>query len=240
MKANLLKNLFTLISVVSLTSTVSAQVVLLGGFAGTSPTAIQSPSISNINVTLTSPTISGVPTDGFSQINNTLWGSTALDVVAPTIGNGDDSRKAVIQEGTNTPWTLILQITNNGTLDLSLNQIHFLTKKDINNAGPNSGSLTYSAGDLADSIGANTGFSIPNGSNIAFDISLSGFLTDTILSAGETASFTWAHGAPEDPLGNTGFRLDNFAISGTVIPEPSSFALIVLGLGSLVALRRRK
>jgi hypothetical protein len=136
MKANLLKNLFTLISVVSLTSTVSAQVVLLGGFAGTSPTAIQSPSISNINVTLTSPTISGVPTDGFSQINNTLWGSTALDVVAPTIGNGDDSRKAVIQEGTNTPWTLILQITNNGTLDLSLNQIHFLTKKDINNAGP--------------------------------------------------------------------------------------------------------
>jgi hypothetical protein len=214
--------------------------ILLGGFGGTSSTAIQSPSATDIAVTLTSPQVGGVPMDGFSQINNTLWGTAALDVAAPTIGGGDDLRRAVIQEGTVNPWTLVLQITNNGTLDIVLEQIHFRTKKDINNQGPNSGTLTYSSGDLSDTAGASTGFSIPNGAGNPFDITLSGFLNDTTLGAGESATFTWAHGAPEDPQGNTALRLDNFAISGTVseIPEPATLAMGLLGLTMLAARRR--
>lgn len=215
--------------------------ILLGGFGGMSSTAIQSPSATDIAVTLTSPQVGGVPTDGYSQINNPLWGTAALDVAAPTIGDGDDLRRAVIQEATVNPWTLVLKITNNGTLDVVLDQIHFLTKKDINNEGPNLGTLTYSAGDLSDATGASTGFSIPNGANIAFDIALNGFLTDTTLGAGESATFTWAHGTPQAPGGNTGFRIDNFAISGTVseIPEPATLAMGLFGLTVLAARRRR-
>jgi len=213
--------------------------ILLGGFGGTSPTAIQSPAATDVAVTLSSSQVAGVPTDGFSQINLATWGSAALDVAAPTIGNGDDLRRAVIQEGTNTAWTLQLQVTNNASLDLSLAQFHFISKKDLNNEGPNAGTLAYTAGDLTDGTGASTAFAIPNGTNNTFDIDLSGFLTDTTLAPGESATFTWAHGAPEDPAGNTALRLDNVAISGELIPEPASLALLGMG-GLLIAGRRRK
>lgn len=192
-----------------------AESVLIGGFGGTSSTAIQSPLMTSISVSLTSPEVPAVPTQGFSQIDNPLWGSTALDVAAPTIAGGDDlSNLAIRQGGTIPAWTLVLQVTNNGTADLLLDKIHFLTKKDANNAGPPSGTLTYTSGDLSDATGANTTFSIPNGSNIPFDIALDGFLTDTTLAPGESATFTWAHDAPQNPAGNTSLRVDNFAISG--------------------------
>jgi len=208
--------------------TADADSVLIGGFGGTSSTAIQSPLMTSISVSLTSPEVSGVPTDGYSQIDNVLWGSTALDVEAPTIANGDDpNRKAVIQEGTNPAWTLVLAVTNNANLDLILDKIHFLTKKDFNNQGPPSGTLAYTAGDLSDATGTNTSFSIPNGSNNPFDIALSDFLTDTILAPGESATFTWAHDAPDNPDTGHALRLDNVAISGELIPLPAGTVIVI-------------
>lgn len=216
--------------------------VLLGGFGGVSNTALQSGSISDVAV-VGSTVINGAPNDmtnGISQINTPQWGGTTLDVLAPTIGDGDDSRQAVVQDGnTNTPFTVRLTITNNHTtLDLSLAQIHFNLKKDVNNQGPNTGALTYTSGDLNDPNGTNTSFAIPNGANTPYDITLSGFLTDTTLGFGESATFTFSHGVPQAPGGNTGLRIDNFAISGEQIPEPAS--LMLLGLGSALMLGSRR
>lgn len=228
-RTNIVIHAITIAAAITLIAfhTVDADSVLIGGFGGTSSAPIQSPLMTSISVSLTSPEVSGVPTDGVSQIDNTLWGTNALDVAAPTIGNGDDSRKAVIQEATTNAWTLVLAVTNNATSELLLDKIHFLTKKDVNNIGPPSGTLTYIAGDLSDATGTNTSFSIPNSSNIPFDIALSDFLTDTILASGESATFIWAHDAPQDPLGNTALRVDNFAISGDLIPPPAGTVIVI-------------
>lgn len=228
-----------------MTASTNAAIVLLGGFDGVNNAAIQSPTISNIDV-VGSTFINGATqdmTNGISQINNTNWGNTALDVDAPTIGDGDDLRRAIVQSGTVdanddfNPWTVTVTITNNGGVDVVLDQVHFILKKDVNNQGPTAGALTYVTGDLTDADGADTGFAIPNGVN-GFDIDLSGFLTDTTLGTGESATFRFSHGEPQDPTGNTALRIDNLAISGEVVPEPASLAL--MGLGGMMVARRRR
>ncbi|MCH7225124.1 hypothetical protein [Haloferula sp. A504] len=196
--------------------------LLIGGFGGTSATAIQSATISNVDVTLTSSEVPGVPTDGNAQMDGILWGNSALDVEAPSISNTQDpGRAAVIQEGTGTSWTLVLTVTNNGADELSLEGLHFKTKKDINNQGPNYCTIAYASGNLG--APASIIMAIPNGAGNGFDIPLAGFLADTTLAGGETATFTWTPGPPEDPAGNTGFRLDNFALSGSVAGGSPAF-----------------
>lgn len=222
--------------------------VLLGGYYGLNESGafLQSPTLAGSGI-VTSLVRTGVSTDitqGISQINSANWGNTTLDVAAPTIGNGDDSRNAIVQSAVvdasdnPQPFTLILTVTNGGTADLSLDSIHFWVKKDINNQGPNEQTLTYTAGDLTDATGTTTGtFGLANGVN-GYDVALNSFLTDTMLGAGESASFTWSHGLAEDPAGNTAIRIDNLAISGFVVPEPSTVWLGCLGLFGL--LRRRR
>jgi len=219
--------------------------VLLGGYYGLneSGAALQSaaPGVSDITVTLTRSGLSTDITQGFSQVNTANWGNTTLDVAAPTNnGNGDNSSNGIIQ-GTSlnaNDHVLTLTITNNGTEVLLLDSMHWWAKKDFANIGASLQSLTYSTGNLTDTIGAGTGnFAFSNGVN-GYDVALSSFLTDTTLAAGESAAFTWTHGVAQDLAGNTNIRIDNFAISGTVVPEPSALAL--LGLGGLLALRRRR
>jgi len=189
--------------------------VLLGGFDGSNETALQSSAISAVAVTLTSST--GDITQGFSQIDGILWGTTDLDVDA-TI----QTPNALGVVGSPSAFTLTLTITNNGDSDLSLDKIHFIVKKDIANEGPNAVTITYIAGDLG-AAGSSTVVGIPNGT-IGHDVSLAGFLADTTLSNAESATFTWATGAPENPAGNTGLRVDNFAISGSASGAPDTTA----------------
>ena len=236
--------LASLFAILPLVTAAHGASVLLGGYYGLneSGAALQSaaPGVSNISVTLARSGVSTDITQGYSQINNANWGNTTLDVAAPTIGNGDDLRNAIFQGASPNAndQILTLTITNNGTQDLVLDSMHWWLKKDINNQGPNLQSLTYSTGDLADANGTSTGsFALANGI-VGYDIALSSFLTDTTLAASESASFTWTHGAAQDALGNTAIRMDNFAISGTVIPEPSAALLGALGL--LMFLRRRR
>lgn len=240
------RKLLTGLAACGMVTSANAASVLLGGYYGLneSGSALQSAAsgVSDISVTLVrSGTASTDITQGFSQINSANWGNTTLDVAAPTIGNGDDSRNAIFQSAAATAGThiLTLTITNNGTADLLLDSMHWWVKKDINDAGPNLQTLTYTTGDLADATGTGTGtFAISNGV-VGYDVALSSFLTDTTLAAGQAASFTWEHGDAQNPLANTALRMDNFAISGEVVPEPSSVALLGLGGLALFARRRR-
>ena len=189
--------------------------VQLGGFHGENETAQQSPSISDVSVTLARTGSSTDITQGFSQVSTTAgWGTQALDV-APA-DSKSPANHAIFQSGTTTPLTLVLTITNNGTADLSLDSIHWIAKKDVANVGPPSGTLTYTSGSLSDPTGTGTTFAIANGI-VGIDISLGSFLSDTTLANGESAVFTWAHDAPQDPLGNTALRIDNLAVSGEVV-----------------------
>lgn len=228
-----------------MTTATNGASVLLGGYHGgnESPNALQSAAsgVSDVSVTLTRSGISTDITQGFSQINVATWGTTTLDVGAPL---GQTPAALAIFQGASTnagDQVLTLTITNNGTLSVLLDSIHWNIKKDFADIGPNLQSLTYSSGDLADADGLGTSnFTLANGTN-GHDIALSSFLTDTTLAAGESAVFTWTHGAAQDPApvsGNTALRMDNFAISGEIIPEPS--AALLGGLGMLALLRRRR
>lgn len=238
----------TALAIGSTISSADAASVLLGGYYGLneSGSALQSTAsgVSNISVSLSRSGLSTDITQGFSQINTANWGNTTLDVAAPTNnGGGDDLRNAIFQQAATNAndHVLTLTITNNGSLSVLLDSIHWNIKKDFNDIAPNLQSLTYTSGDLADAGGLGTGnFTLANGTN-GYDIALSSFLTDTTLAAGESATFTWTHGAAQDPApvtGNTALRMDNFAISGEVIPEPSTALLAVLSM--LALLRRRR
>lgn len=239
-----MKTLLASLTALTLVATSANAAVLLGGFHGENETAQQSATVvGDVSVTLTRTGASSDITQGWSQMSSSLWGSEALDVAAAD--SNSPAPHAIVQSAVvdanddPNPFTLVMTITNTGTNDVVLGKYHYRIKKDINNEGPNSATLTYMTGDLTDTDGSFAALAIPNGTNNAFDIDLSGFLTDTTLSAGESAVFTWAHGPAENPAGNTAIRIDNMAISGEVIPEPASLALLGIG-GLLIAARRRR
>lgn len=238
LKENMKTRLATLISVLPFITAAYGAPVLLGGYHGgnDSPNALQSPSISGISVTLVRTGTSMDITQGFSQIAATTWGTATLDVPAPT----QTTPLAIFQGGTVPPITLILTITNNSGSDLLLDSIHYNIKKDINNVGPPSGSITYTSGDLADADGTSLAVTIPNGVTY-HDYALSSFLTDTTLANGESAVFTWTHNTPQDPSGNHSLRMDNLAISGELVtggpdtnpptPNPMTWASVPTATG---------
>jgi len=219
-------------------SSAQGQVVLLGGWEGLNDGLApkQSSSVSgSVTTTLFNNNLGNNDvTNSFSQINTPLWGTTDLDVDAATIGNGDDNRNGIWNAFA--ALTLTLTVTNNGAQDLVLDSIHFNVRRDAASA-QNLATITYTAGNLSDSTGSNTttALSGTGGNGTGYDIDLNSFLTDTTLANGESATFTWASSGGT----SGGHRLDNFAISGSVIPEPSSFALLLAGLG-LLTLRRRR
>jgi hypothetical protein len=212
----------------------NAAIVLLGGFDGANDVALQSPTATDVSVTLSSSTGDITPGSGSFQSNDFTWGGTVLDVLPK-----DTNTRQIVQSGTVTPWSLTLTVTNNGSADVLLEDLHFRVKKDINNQGPPSATIAYTAGDLG-SPSSNT-YAIPNGiTNHTVDLATLLSLADMTLGAGESATFTWTTDAPQDPDGNTGMRIDNFAISGEIVPEPGALALLFLGCLGLTSFTRCK
>ena len=67
-----------------------------------------------------------------------------------------------------------------------------------------------------------------------FDISLAG-LADNILSNGESVTFRVSLGV--DPTKSSASYIDNIAITGSIIPEPATLSIFVIGCVGIMALR---
>lgn len=207
--------------------------VLLGGFDGTNNAgpAIQDASVAG----LVTVTLSGAGAAGNFGDGSGLWGTTDLspdpdDTPWPTAGNSN-----VIQLAA---FDIDLTVTNNSAFDLTLEQIHINVRID-SGSSDTLHDITYVSGDLAETDGTlikqvNTGPG-PNTNMVGYSTSLAGGgITDLTLASGESATIRYS----VDGSGTAWVRADNFAISGSLVPEPGSLAL--LGLGGLCVLRRRR
>lgn len=230
MKPNgsLLTASFMAIALGALATNSNAAVVLLGGFDGfnTLSSPRQDASLSGIVVTLvTNGNNNSIP----MQSAATTWGTKTF---TPAPNTGD--RAVVIQD--TGALTITLQITNNNAGSLRLDQIHWAAKRDGNNSATGA-TIAYTAGNLTETFGTNSGnISLGDLATKNFDYTLSTMLTnDRTLATGESATFTWTSTTPTI---NQRLRIDNFSISGELIPEPSS--ALLGGLGLLALLRRRR
>jgi hypothetical protein len=221
-----------IIVLLGMASSANAAAVLLGGFDGLNAfnAPRQDASITGIVVTLSTSFTTGSNNNTPTQSSVTTWGTKTF---APAPDNSTDRSVVVMDTGI---LTITLQITNNNLQSLTLDQLHWRAKRDGANS-PTGATIAYVSGDLAETGGTNSGvISLGDLTTKNFDYSLSSMLSsDRTLATGETATFTFT-----SPSGGTPqrLRIDNFAISGELIPEPSSALLGAIGLIAL--LRRRR
>jgi hypothetical protein len=135
-------------------------------------------------------------------------------------------------------------ITNNGTVDIDLDSFHFDSYAFRANAA-RTYEIEVLSGDLtAGVVFTSAALVIPATGNVNpanhvdYDHSLAG-LADHTLAAGESAVIRLAFSGGTGSGGGHHLFVDNIAVSGDLVPEPSSAALLGLG-GLALILRRRK
>ncbi len=167
-----------------------------------------------------------------------------------TFAGASTSTDASLQIREDTPLTF--SITNNTGQPYSLEGFHFDYARYRNNAsniGPSEFTLTYINGGLspdntqiANVTGVAVHFQATTVSTLAisdypdFDFDLSAVLSGTQLDPGESATFVLTWAGASNPS-NNGF-VDNIAITGTLIPEPVTLALLIAGGALLMSSRR--
>lgn len=172
----------------------------------------------------------------------TSGGNTTGDFGADVTGASNSDTNSLRVVGT-PATTLTLTLTNGTDSAYIIDSLHF--DFGVRAQGPDSFVATYASGGLGvagEEIGSATGLarsplvSAAVGRVHEFDFTLSPALSDTTLGVGESATFTMAFsgGGGNTSTGN----FDNIAFVGTVVPEPSSIALI--GLGGLALFFRRR
>lgn len=123
-------------------------------------------------------------------------------------------------------------ITNSAADDYELDRILFHAKRQWGTEDSVALKVSHfsPSSDLSDTVTQREIFSQTgiSASTNAFSVSISG-LDDYILESGETAAFRIFN---ENAGANGQFRVDNIAITGAVVPEPTTYALI-LGIFAL-------
>lgn len=193
--------------------------------------------------------------------NATITNGDATGVATETGGDWREQSEAASTDGTfgtlagaavNTSGTHIGVTTGSGSYDftvtagtngLVLETFHFDAQRKRNGSPENWVVLTQDGA-------ITTGIQLGNGTlstlgtggpsdHADFDLDLTG-LADNTLDPGESATFriSFSGGNPFNTDQKT--FLDNVAISGTSVPVPEPVSMTLLGLGGLLALRRRR
>lgn len=175
--------------------------------------------------------------------NRGAWSSTD-NTYGPSdvIGNTDvNAAMAILANGV----PLHIVITNNAAGDITLGAFVFDLTAINATTGPNEIYLSYASGDLnvtdGTAINSLIGVNALGAAGNTLDWhdlswSLDG-LADQQLAAGESATFQLV--AANATNAGQALGVDNIAITGTVVPEPASLAMGLVGL-TLVAARRRR
>jgi hypothetical protein len=203
--------------------------VLLAGWDGSNPGGA-----GKTGTTITSSYAStGLGNEGWNvaDLSAGKWGTATFTPVA------DATKHVGLIDGATA--TITFTITNSGTNDISLDSVHSFNKRDsaLSPSGAAISFVSSTDADLTEGAGATLTYGA-FGDYAGYDQSISSVFAGTnILSAGETVVIALDFTGDADE--NSRFRLGNVAFSGTVVPEPSSAALLGLG-GLALILRRRK
>ena len=164
---------------------------------------------------------------GAGQTSTGAWGSGAQGPFTPAPSNANGTNIYTVTIGS----TLEFRVTNGGTDAITLENIFFAALPG--GSGVAEMTVSYASGDLTASGGGSGVVTLTTTSNKGYDFDLTTILSDNVLGANESAVFTLFNAAGSDR-----FRVDDVGMSGSIVPEPSSTAL--LGLGGLALLLRRR
>ncbi|MGE9295796.1 MAG: PEP-CTERM sorting domain-containing protein [Puniceicoccales bacterium] len=193
-----------------------------------------------------------------SRINSS-WSSTD-GTYGNVPGAPTDANGAFLTRATGTALTLAFTLTNNTGFEYNIESFNFdfaprSDGSDPESFGPNAFTLTYTSGGLETAgteiasesglpyflTGAAGGDPNANGNYPDYSYSLSPTLSSIVLADGESATFTLVFsGASGSNASNVSSMVDNVAFTGSIIPEPSTYAAM-LGISVIVmAVVRRK
>jgi hypothetical protein len=147
---------------------------------------------------------------GAGQSSSGAWGSGAQGpfTPAPSTANGTNIYTVTIAS------TLEFRVSNTGDQEITLETIHFAALPG--NSGVSQMTVAYASGDLTATGSGSTAVTLTTTSNRGYDADLSSILSDNTLGPGESAVFTLVTAAGSDR-----FRVDDVAISGTIVSEPA-------------------
>lgn len=173
---------------------------------------------------------------------------SSTDGTFGTLAGGPTTADGGLLVRNSTSPTLTLSITNNTLFAYSIDTFHFdfLVRNSNDGTSFNAFNIVYTSGGLgpnATSVGSRMG--LPSGGAAEsdysdYDFTLADNLTDTTLAVGESALFTITFsGQTGSNPGLVSSVFDNVAFTGTMIPEPSTALLCLIGLATAFLRRRR-
>jgi hypothetical protein len=179
--------------------------------------------------------IRGTTGNGYST--SAPIGTQGVEFDASTTGFENIQISFDIYFTTAAPAEIQLQYTTDGSTWINASELAYATKSSYilnNSSNPNlvNGTYFYETGGQAWYNELTANLSLASG--VANDSSFGIRIVNAATGTAETTSTGAAYG---NSSGN--WRFDNVTITGTAVPEPSTVALMGLGLAGVAALRRK-
>jgi len=177
--------------------------------------------------------------------NDGDWGTFAGPPGASTVVNTDNQNLEL--PNATTGGTITFTITNNGLFDIDLDAFHF-DSYAFRPKAARAYVLSVASGDITNGVIyassddeiTHVGGAWDNGAHDDIDHVLPTAWTDKILGPGESVDFLLEFSSGVgDGSGGHDLWVDNVAVSGIVVPEPTSITLGALGF-CLLGFRRRR